>query len=188
MLARHPYNGPAMGPISVKVEIDLPRAQVFEAISDLARRPSFTEPYQTDYRLERLQSAGVGAAARFRTLGGAEWMDTEIVEMQSPHRLVERGRGGRYNRVPNVTAWELVETPAGLTEVRLTFFTDPSSPFDRLSEWRRRAESRHRRGWQASLERLREGLESEQGIRPDPVRVAGRDRLPGLSTGTLAAI
>lgn len=177
-----------MGPITVRVEIDLPRSEIFAAISDLARRPSFTEPYQSDFRLERLASTGVGAGARFRTSVGRAWMNTEIVEIEAPHRLRERGSAGRLNRVPTTTVWELVELPTGVTEVEVTFFTRPANPFDRLTELRQRAERRHRRGWQESLNRLREQLESESGSAPAAVQVAGQDRLPRMSTGTLASI
>ncbi len=39
-------------------------------------------------------------------------MDTTIVEADGPHRLVEHGRGGRSNRIPSTTLWELTEGPA----------------------------------------------------------------------------
>lgn len=177
-----------MGPITVQVEIDLPRSQVFAAIADLAQRPAFTEPYQTEFRLERIESTGVGAAARFRTSVGGGWMSTQIVEVAAPHRLLERGRCGRLNRVPTTTLWELVELPSGVTGVSVTFLTEPATAFDRFTEFRQRAERRHRRGWQDSLNRLREQLESEAGLGRAAVRVAGRDRIPGLPTGTFAAI
>lgn len=175
-----------MGPITVRVEIDLPRSEVFAAISDLARRPSFTEPYQSEFRLLRLKSTGIGAGARFRAAGG--WMSTEIVEIEAPYRLLERGRCGRVNRIPTTTAWELIELPAGLTEVSLTFATYPTNLFDRANELRTRAERRHRRGWQGSLNRLREQLESEFEPASTAVEVGGQDRLPRMPTGTLAAI
>lgn len=177
-----------MGPITAKVEIDLPRSEVFAEIADLARRPRFTEPYQTDFRLMRLESAGVGAAARFHSSAGGGWMSTEIVEAQAPHRLLERGHCGRANRVPTTTAWALVELPSGLTAVEVTFFTDPSSVFDRLTEMRQGAERRHRRGWRESLDRLREQLESGSEAERAAVGVAGQGRLSLLSTGTLASI
>lgn len=177
-----------MGPITVRVEIDLPRSQVFAEIADLANRPGFTEPYQTDFRLARVKSSGVGAAARFRCAADGGWMSTQITELEAPYRLVEEGRGGRLNRMPTATVWEVVEAPTGLTEVAVTFYTSPNTIFDRLTELRKRAERRHRRGWQESLNRLRERLESESASASTAVRVAGQNRLPAVSTGTLASI
>lgn len=175
-----------MGPITAKIEIDLPRKQIFDQISDLALRPSFTEPYQTDFRLGRIDSRGVGAAARFRVRPGRAWMDTEITEVTSPYRLVETGRCGRYNRVPTKTVWELVELPSGVTEVSVTFMTMPENHFDRLNEVRLRAERRHLRGWNESLKRLREQLESGLATENEVVKVGGVDRFPMAPTGTFA--
>lgn len=176
-----------MGPITTKVEIDLPRDQVFEQIADLAARPSFTEPYQSDFRLNRIESTGVGAAARFRTRPGG-WAGTEITSVEAPHRLVEEGNCGTLNRVPTKTVWELVELPTGLTEVNVTFLTMPVNLSDRIAELRQRAASRHRRGWQDSLRRLRDQLESGSTTELETVRVAGADRLATSPSGTLAAI
>ena len=55
-----------MGPVSAEVEIDVPRQQAFEAIADLALRPAFTDHFLSDFHLTRIESAGVGAGARFR--------------------------------------------------------------------------------------------------------------------------
>ena len=132
-----------MGPVSAEIEIDVPRAEAFEAIADLARRPSFTDHFLTDFHLTRIESTGVGAGARFR-LGPPRrsvWMDTTIVEVDAPHRIVEHGRGGRANRIPATTVWELTEGPGSLTKVRVSHWTEPSNPVDRVLEiaLRRRA-------------------------------------------------
>ena len=42
-------------------------------------------------------------------------MDTTIVELEEPFRIVERGQGGRANRIPTHTVWELTEG-AGLAD------------------------------------------------------------------------
>ncbi|HET7574281.1 MAG TPA: SRPBCC family protein, partial [Solirubrobacterales bacterium] len=67
-----------MGPISAEVEIDVPRERVFALLADLAARPSFTDHFLTGFHLTRLDSAGVGAGARFRAEGRLRsvWMDT----------------------------------------------------------------------------------------------------------------
>ena len=39
-------------------------------------------------------------------------METVIVEAARPHRILERGKGGRLDRIPIITGWELVDGPA----------------------------------------------------------------------------
>src|SRR4051794_16470966 len=124
-----------MGPISVSTTIDTPRERIFDFLCDLANRPAFTDHFIREFRLERLESYGVGAAARMRVRRPRTWMETMIDEVSPPYRIRERGKGGRLDRIPMATLWELVEAPAGRTsEVTLTFWTEPRQRFDRLRE------------------------------------------------------
>ena len=122
-----------MGPVSAAVEIDVPRSVAFAELCDLSRRPSFTDHFLSDLHLTRIDPVGVGAGARFRfeTLPRHLWMDTTITEVEEPHRIVEHGRGGRANRIPSTTVWELLEGPGSLITVRVSFWTEPSNPVDR---------------------------------------------------------
>jgi uncharacterized protein YndB with AHSA1/START domain len=151
-----------MGPVSAEVEIDVPRERVFEFVADLANRPSFGGRFISDFRLTRIDSAGVGAGARFRfdVPLCSRWMDTAIAELDEPHRVVERGSGGRGNRVRSTTVWELAEGPGSLTEVRVSFWTESSHPADRLREALSGASFQYERRWREALRRLRDGLES----------------------------
>ena len=92
-----------MGPVSAEIEIDVPRERAFEVLADFAGRPAFTDHFQTDFHLTRIDSAGVGAGARFRVGSPlrAVWMDTAIAELDAPHRIVEHGRGGRVEPDPD---------------------------------------------------------------------------------------
>ncbi|HET6570022.1 MAG TPA: SRPBCC domain-containing protein [Solirubrobacterales bacterium] len=166
-----------MGPVSAEIEIDAPRERVFAAIADLARRPSFTERFQDGFHLTRIESTGVGAGARFRSGPRLRsvWMDTAIAELEPPHKLVEHGRGGRANRIPVTTVWELTEGGGSLTTVRVSFWSAPSSPIDRLLEALSGSAGAAQRGWREGLRRLRDQLESE-GASPPPVGVAGGNR------------
>lgn len=165
-----------MGPISVKTLIDAPRERVFEFLCDLANRPAFTDHFIGEFRLERLQSSGVGAAARFRIDEPGLWMETVIDEVSPPHRILERGQGGRLDRIPFLTSWELVEGPGPLTcEVTVRFWSEPSHLLDRLRE-RLGAERFYRRQWSIALSRLQELIES--GRPAERVGVAGGARLP----------
>lgn len=151
-----------MGPVSAEVEIDVPRQCAYEAIADLSLRPSFTDHFLADFHLTRIESTGVGAGARFRIAVWPRdvWMDTTIVEADGPHRLVEHGRGGRVNRIPSTTLWELTEGPGSLTKVRVSFWTEPSNPVDRGLELLSGASIPYERRWREALRRLREQLES----------------------------
>ena len=171
-----------MGPINLQIEIDTPREEIFDFLCDLANRPAFTGPLQEQFRLERIASKGVGAAARSRARSGLGWMSSEITELESPHRIVERGRTGRLNRVPTTTVWELRELPSGVTEVSVIFFTQPANIFDRGRELLSRVSPRHRRAWKAALEDLRDHFESTRAV-PDPTaRIAGGNRhLTGIA-------
>ena len=165
-----------MGPISVEAEIDVPRERAFETIADLAVRPAFTDHFISGYHLTRIEPTGVGAGARFRAEAPLRsvWMDTTIVELAEPYRIVERGRGGRANRIPNHTVWELTEGPGTLTTVRLAHWTEPGV-VDRPLEILSLCSVWQQRGWREAMRRLRDGLElgalSEQRI-----AVAGGNR------------
>lgn len=151
-----------MGPVSAEVEIDVPRQRAFDAIGDLALRPAFTDHFLTGFHLTRIESSGVGAGARFRFAVRPRrvWMDTTIAEVETPHRIVEQGRGGRGNRIPSTTLWELTEGPGSLTTVRVSYWTDPANPVDRALELLSAASIPYERRWREALRRLRDGLES----------------------------
>lgn len=152
-----------MGPLSAEVEIDVPRELAFAFLADLANRPSFTDHFVSGFHLTRIESSGVGAGARFRFDVPLHrvWADTTIVDLEEPYRIVEHGRGGRSNRVPSTTVWELTEGPGSLTRVRVSFWTEPSHPVDRAKEAFAAASARYERGWREAMRRLRELLEAD---------------------------
>jgi uncharacterized protein YndB with AHSA1/START domain len=165
-----------VGPISVKTAIDAPRERVYEFLCDLANRPAFTDHFAEEFRLERIQPAGIGAAARFRVADSGFWMETVIDELSPPHRIFERGRGGRLDRIPIFTVWELTEGPSPEgCEVAVHFWTEPSHPLDRLRD-ALGAERRYRRRWAKALSRLKDLIESGRAV--ERVEVAGGERLP----------
>jgi uncharacterized protein YndB with AHSA1/START domain len=165
-----------MRPVSATITIDVPRERVFDLLCDLAVRPAFTDHFIDEYRLTRVEPVGTGAAARFRL--GKLWMDSAIEVTERPHLVREEGRGGRVNRLGVFTVWELAEGPSdSSTEVTLSFWTEPSTFFDRLSD-RLRSHRGLRRNWKRALVRLR--ALAEEGGRPEPVGVGGGDRLPAF--------
>ena len=165
-----------MGPVSAEIEIDLPRERVFAALADFAVRPSFTDHFLTDFHLTRIDSAGVGAGARFRVDAPLRkvWMDTAIVALEEPFRIVEEGWGGRANRIRNHTVWELKEASGHLTAVRVSHWTEPNA-VDRGLELLSAASLWQGRGWREALHRLRNELESERPA-VERIAVAGGNR------------
>src|SRR5881409_2329448 len=99
-----------MDPITVTTTISRPREQVFEYLADIANRAEFTDHYLVDWHLTRENPVGTGAGARFRVkapLSRFSWADTTFAEVQPPYRIVERGRGGKFNRIRMLGTYEL---------------------------------------------------------------------------------
>jgi hypothetical protein len=161
-------------PVSAEIEIDVPRERAFATIADLALRPSFTDHFLRGLHLTRIESTGLGAGARYRLRlpPRSTWEDTAIVELEEPRLVVERGRGGRGNRIPVHTVWELVEGAGSLIRVRVSRWTEPSNPPDRVLETLTGSAMRQERAWAEALRRLRDLLESDAPA-PAPVAVAG---------------
>jgi uncharacterized protein YndB with AHSA1/START domain len=165
-----------MGPVSAEIEIDAPREEVFAALVDLSRRPSFTDHFLTDFHLTRIDPDGVGAGARFRVRGPlrSTWMDSAIVAVEPPFRIVEEGAGGRGNRIRNHIVWKLTEGPGSLTSVRVSHWTEPAA-VDRALEILSAGSVWAGRGWNRALRRLRDSLEADQAV-VERVAVAGGNR------------
>ena len=161
-----------MGQVTVETAIAAPPEEVFDFVSDLSRRPAYADHYLKDYRLARANPVGTGAAAHFVLDPPLfnEHAETEIVEAERPHRIVEEGRVGRRGRSRFAALYEF-EPHDGGTRVRLTTYSEPKTAIDRLRHtgvegWLRRQSAK-------SLRRLR-GI-FEEPAREDLVRatVAG---------------
>ena len=155
--------------------ISKPREEVFEYLADIANHPEFTDHYLVDWRLTRENSYGTGAGARFRMkspFNRFSWADTTFAEVEAPHRIVERGRGGKYNRIRMLGTYTLSPGPGGSTRLEYTFETVPLLLSDRLMEtlggrfWAHRQTAK-------SIRRLRTILEENRG-RGQRASVAGR--------------
>ena len=145
--------------------ISRPREEVFEYLADIANHAEFTDHYLVDWRLTREESYGSGAGARFRMkapLSRFSWADMTFAEVQSPYRIVARGRGGKYNRIRMLGTYTLSPGPSDSTRVEYTFETLPVMPSDRLLEalggsaWTRRKTRKAMRRLRAILEEGRD--------------------------------
>jgi uncharacterized protein YndB with AHSA1/START domain len=154
-----------MDPITVSTTIAKPREEVFAYLADIANHPEFTDHYLVDWHLTREDSVGAGAGARFRVkapLRRFSWADLTLAEVQPPYRIVERGRGGKFNRIRTLGTYTLTPGPGGTTKVQYTFESEPALPSDRLLDafgsrgWSRRQAAKAMRRLRAILEEGRE--------------------------------
>jgi uncharacterized protein YndB with AHSA1/START domain len=152
-------------PFTVSTTIAKPREQVYEYLADIANHAEFTDHYRVDWRLLRVDPYGPGAGARFRVkapLQRFSWADMSFAEMQPPFRIVERGRGGKYNRIRMVGTYTLSPGPSGTTKVQYTFETEPQQVSDKLMEslggrsWTRRKAAKAMRRLRLILEEGRD--------------------------------
>lgn len=154
-----------MEPFTVSTTIARPREQVYEYLADVANHSEFTDHYLVDWHLTRVNTVGTGAGARFRAkapLNRFAWADFVISEMQAPYRIVEHGRGGKYNRIRMLGVYTLSPGPGQTTKVQYTYETEPDQLSDKLMEnfggrsWTRRKAARAMRRLRAILEDGRE--------------------------------
>ena len=153
-----------MDPITVSTTIALPREQVFDYLADISNHSEFTDHYLVDWHLTREDPYGAGAGARFRVkapLNRFSWADFTFAEVQPPFKIVERGRGGKFNRIRMVGVYEVLQGPGGTTKVQYTLETLPVLPSDRLlglgsRSWNRRKAAK-------AMRRLRTILEDNRG-------------------------
>ena len=155
--------------------ISKPREEVFEYLADIANHPEFTDHYLVDWRLTRVETYGTGAGARFRMkqpFRRFNWADVTLVELEPPFRIVQRGRGGKYNRIRMLGTYTLSPGPAGSTRLEYTLETVPVMASDRIMEafggnrWTRRQTAK-------AVRRLRTILE-EGRDRGQRATIAGR--------------
>lgn len=167
-----------MRPVSASASIDVPRERIFDLLIDLSARPAFTDHFLSDLRLARLDPVGVGASARFHLSDAGLWMDTVIDTAERPHLVREHGFGGRGNRVPWFTIWEIAEGPSREgSELTATVWSEPPSLPYRLGEL---GTSRHlRRDLGRALTRLREILEGDRTV--ERIGVGGSDLVPAFT-------
>jgi len=79
-----------------------PREEVFDYLVDIANHAEFTDHYLTGLASDAEGSVGRGAGAPVRVkapLQRFSWMGVSLIEVDAPWRIVEAGRGGKYNRI-----------------------------------------------------------------------------------------
>jgi uncharacterized protein YndB with AHSA1/START domain len=170
-------------PLSVEITIARPREEVFEYLADIANHAEFTDHFMVDWRLTREDTYGTGAGARYRLkapLNRFPWADSTFVEVERPHRIVEVGRAGKYNRIRTLGVYEIEPAPGNTSRVRFTLETEPKLPSDKLMEalggraWMKRKLGK-------AMRRLRSILEEDYGRGARPT-IAGGPRKPATGS------
>jgi uncharacterized protein YndB with AHSA1/START domain len=151
-------------PVTASITIARPREEVFAYLADIANHPEFSDHYLKHWHLTRIDSVGHGAGARFRVDAPFQrfgWADMTFVEVESPHRIVAVGSGGKFNRIKTYSEWTLHPTAHG-TRVDFMTESEPALATDRF------VESFGLRGWfkrnsRKALRRMRRILEEDEG-------------------------
>jgi uncharacterized protein YndB with AHSA1/START domain len=124
-----------MRPFTLHVTIDAPRERVYDYLADIANHAEFSDHYLKDFRLQRLESRGVGAAAAFKiSFGTALWGETMIAELEPPYRIVLEGDTGRLGRVKTRSVYTLTQPARGMTEVEYEVSSTPATKVDQLRD------------------------------------------------------
>lgn len=125
-----------MRPVEVSRTVDAPRERVFSYLADIANHAEFSDHYLRDFRLQRVDSSGLGAAASYRLDFplGKQWGDAAITELEAPYRVVLEGGTGRRGRVKTRAEFTLKQADHDMTRVQYRFETEPATPVDRIKE------------------------------------------------------
>jgi uncharacterized protein YndB with AHSA1/START domain len=157
-----------MRPVRASVTIDAPRERVFEYLSDIANHVEFSDHYLKDFRLERLQSRGVGASSSFRIGRRSQWGEAVISAVEPPYRIELAGQTGRLGRVKTAATYTLTSHGHDMTHVEYVLSTEPATRLDALKEalgcrsWIKR---QSRRALRRLAELLEDGTPSARATR-----------------------
>jgi uncharacterized protein YndB with AHSA1/START domain len=163
-------------PVTLHVNIDRPREEVFAYLADVANHPEFMDHFLKGWRLTREQSEGRGAGARYRQGGRFDrfgYYDVSLAELDPPYRIVGVGRGGKYNRIKTFHQWTLMPN-AGGTRLEYVYETEPPLRTDRFIEAVSGRRGWFRRNAGKALRRL-QGILEEDRDRGARATVAGLD-------------
>jgi uncharacterized protein YndB with AHSA1/START domain len=158
-----------MRPFSLTITIDAPRERVFDYLADVANHVEFSDHYLEDFRLERLESRGVGASASFRVaFGRSQWGEAMIAELDRPYRIALEGQTGRIGRVKFRGVYTLTPYGHEMTRLEYEFSSAPATKVDELREalggraWLRR---QSRKALRRLAQVLEEGQPSSHAVR-----------------------
>jgi uncharacterized protein YndB with AHSA1/START domain len=119
-----------MKPVTVSVDVPVPREEVYDFLDVLANHEQFTDHFMLDWEVSGPER-GVGAKAnvRVKATGEKDWTDMEIVEADAGRRIVEEGTGGSGGKRRTRGTYTLEDLPGGGTRITFTleFLSLPTS-------------------------------------------------------------
>jgi ribosome-associated toxin RatA of RatAB toxin-antitoxin module len=131
-----------MKPVSVSTSVAKPPAEVFEFLDVLANHQGFLDHYLTDWKFSGpKRGVGAKAQARVNTTMSQDWFDFEVLEVDAPRRLVEKGVSSGGKRKTRGT-YTLAELPGGGTEVSFELAFEQLPRSERLAPFLTRAFAR----------------------------------------------
>ncbi len=184
-----------MRQVTVSLVISAPREEVFDFVSDLSLRPSWSDHYLAEFRLARANPVGLGAAARFKFDRGkntSDWAEIDVTECDRPRRIVESGRVGRRGRSRFVAVYDFIPEHGG-TRVEMSTLAEPATLVDKIKQ--RGGHRWIKRQTRIALERLRKIFEDPPAGELKRATVGGYDDYkaprfgahPGARRGDAAA-
>lgn len=120
-------------PVTVSVDVPHDREAVFDFLDVMANHESFNDHLMRDWELSG-PPRGVGSRARVttRALGIRDVVDIEVVDAESPVRIVERNVATKAGRTGQGT-YELAALPDGGTRVTFEYRWIVAPLLDRLT-------------------------------------------------------
>ena len=119
-------------PVTVHVDVPHDRERVFEFLDVMANHEAFTDHLMKDWELAGPER-GVGSKAtvHVRSLGVADVIDIEVVDAETPARIVERNVARKAGRVGQGT-YVLSVRPGGGTHIEFEYRWLTAPLLDRL--------------------------------------------------------
>jgi uncharacterized membrane protein len=119
-------------PVTVSVEVDRPRQEVFDYVDVLANHERWTDHMFKDWRFEG-PPRGVGAIGRARVNapGSREQARFEVVESTAPERIVEKGESAHGKRETRGT-YNFAELPGGGTRIEFELAWEETPRSERI--------------------------------------------------------
>jgi hypothetical protein len=145
-------------PVSVSIDVPHEIRAVFEFLDVMANHEPFNDHLMTDWEMSG-PARGIGAKARVRTraLGMTDVVDLEVIEAESPTKIVELNVATKAKRTGQGT-YTLSSLPSGGTRITFEYRWIVAPLRDRLT--RPMARAYIRRNNTIAMRRLAEVLDS----------------------------
>jgi hypothetical protein len=152
-----------MKPVTVKIDVPHPRAEVYDFLDVMANHEGFTDHMLRNWRYSGPER-GVGSKAAVTAIAGgrSDEIEIEVVSADPPAKIVERNIGAGGRRIGFGT-YTLADLPDGGTRVQFEYSWEQAPLSERLAAPLVRAILR--RGNERAMQRLADQLASRVSAR-----------------------